>query len=127
MSSHNFKMISQSIISYIMSRSNYRNSIYYVITKSKINYLDRKLRIIVRIIYGFKRKDRKSIIKCFKCIRIYLYMSTNQDILPDFIFVYNSLFTMFTLFNTKIRICQCCQLYVNVVNSMDRWMDRLDG
>ena len=81
-------MISQSIRSYIMSRLNYRNSIYYVITKSKINYLDRKLRIIVRIIYGFKRKDNDNIIKCFKCIRIYLYMSTNQDILPDFIYSY---------------------------------------
>ena len=34
---------------------------------------------------------------------------------------------MFTLFNTQIRTCQCCQLYVNVINSMDRWMDRLDG
>ena len=31
------------------------------ITKSKINYLDRILRIIVRLIYGFKRKDYNSI------------------------------------------------------------------
>ena len=46
MSFHNFKMISQSHL-------NYCNSIYYGITKSKINYLDRILRIIVRMIHGF--------------------------------------------------------------------------
>ena len=34
---HNFKMISQS---YIISHLNYCSSIYYGITKSKINYLD---------------------------------------------------------------------------------------
>ena len=34
---HNFKMISQS---YIISHLNYCNSIYYGITKSKINYLE---------------------------------------------------------------------------------------
>ena len=54
MSFHNLKMISQS---YIISHLNYCNSIYYGITKSRINYLDRILRIIVRMIYGFKRKD----------------------------------------------------------------------
>ena len=61
MSFHNFKMISQS---YIISHLNYCNSIYYGITKSTINYLDRILRIILRMIYGFKRKDHNSISKC---------------------------------------------------------------
>ena len=61
MSFHNFKMISQS---YIILHLNYCNSIYYGITKSKINYFDRILRIIVRMIYGFKRKDHNSIIEC---------------------------------------------------------------
>ena len=58
---HNLKMISQS---YIISHLNYCNSINYGITKSKINYLDRiLLRIIVRMIYGFKRNDHNSIIE----------------------------------------------------------------
>ena len=48
-------MISQSYIIYTYI-INYLNSIYYGITKSKIKYLDRILRIIVRMIYGFKRK-----------------------------------------------------------------------
>ena len=61
MSFHNLKMISQS---YIISHLNYCNSIYYGITKSRINYLDRILRIIVRMIYGFKRKDHNSITEC---------------------------------------------------------------
>ena len=51
-------MISQS---YIILHLNYCNSIYYGITKSKINYF---LRIIVRMIYGFKRKDHNSITEC---------------------------------------------------------------
>ena len=46
-------MISQS---YIISHLNYCNSIYYCITKSKINYWYR----ILRMIYGFKRKDHNS-------------------------------------------------------------------
>ena len=54
-------MISQS---YILSYLNYYNSIYYGITKSKINDLDRILRIILRMIYGFKRKDHNSITEC---------------------------------------------------------------
>ena len=63
MSFHNFKMISQS---YIISHLNYCNSIYYGITKSKINYIDQlyRFRIIVRMIYGFKRKDHNSITEC---------------------------------------------------------------
>ena len=61
MSFYNLKMISQS---YIISDLNYCNSIYYGITKSKINYLDRILRIIVRMIYSFKRKDHNSITEC---------------------------------------------------------------
>ena len=61
MSFHNLKMISQS---YIISHLNYCNSIYYGITKSKINYLDRILRIIVRMIYIFKRKVHNSITEC---------------------------------------------------------------
>ena len=61
LSFHNLKMISQS---YIISHLNYCNSIYYGITKSRINYLDRILRIIVRMIYGFKRKDHNSITEC---------------------------------------------------------------
>ena len=40
----------------------------YDITKSKINYLDRILRIIVRMIYGFKRKDHNSITECLKSL-----------------------------------------------------------
>ena len=51
-------MISQS---YVISHLNYCNYIYYGITKSKINYLDHILRIIVRMIYGFKRKELNSI------------------------------------------------------------------
>ena len=58
---NNFKMNSQS---YIISHLNYCNYIYYGITKSKINYLDCILRIIVRMIYGFKRKDHNSITEC---------------------------------------------------------------
>ena len=61
LSFHNLKMISQF---YIISHLNYCNSIYYGITKSRINYLDRILRIIVRMIYGFKRKDHNSITEC---------------------------------------------------------------
>ena len=49
---------------YIISHLNYCNSIYYGITKSKINYLDRILRIIVIMIYVFKRKDHNSITEC---------------------------------------------------------------
>ena len=33
---------------------------YYGITKSKINYLDLILRIVIRMICSFKRKDHKS-------------------------------------------------------------------
>ena len=58
---HNLKMISQS---YIISHLNYCNYIYYGITKSKMNDLDRKLRIILRMIYGFTRKDHNSITEC---------------------------------------------------------------
>ena len=47
MSFHNLKIISQS---YIILHFNYCNPIYYDITKSKINDLDRILRIIVKII-----------------------------------------------------------------------------
>ena len=65
MSFHNFKMISQS---YIISHLNYCNYIYYGINKSKINYLDCILRIIVRMIYGFKRKDHNSITECLKSL-----------------------------------------------------------
>ena len=65
MSFHNFKMISQS---YIISHVNYCNSTYYGITKSKINYLDRILRIIVIMIYGFKRKDYNSITECLSSL-----------------------------------------------------------
>ena len=61
MSFHNFKMISQS---YFISHLNYCNFIYYGITKSNINDLDRILRIIVRMIYGFKRKDHNIITEC---------------------------------------------------------------
>ena len=56
-------MISQS---YIISHLNYCISIYYGITKSRINNLDRILRIIVRMKYGFKRKDHNSITECLK-------------------------------------------------------------
>ena len=35
-----------------------------MVSKSKINYLDRILRIIVRMIYGFKQKDHNSITEC---------------------------------------------------------------
>ena len=35
-----------------------------MVSKSKINYLDRILRIIVRMIYGFKQKDHHSITEC---------------------------------------------------------------
>ena len=65
MSFHNLKMIS---LYYIISHLNYCNSIYYGITKSKINYLDRILRMIVRMIYGFKRKDHNSISECLKSL-----------------------------------------------------------
>ena len=58
---HNSKMISQL---YIISHLNYCNTIYYGITKSKINDLDRILRIIVRMIYGFNRKYHNSITEC---------------------------------------------------------------
>ena len=50
--------------SYIVSHLNYCNSIYYGIPKSKIKYLNLILRIIVRMIYGFKRKDHNSITEC---------------------------------------------------------------
>ena len=50
--------------SYIISHLNYCNYIYYGITKSRINDLDRILRIIVRMIYVFKRKDHNSITEC---------------------------------------------------------------
>ena len=56
-------MISQS---YIISHLNYCNSIYYGITKSKINDLDRILRIIARMTYGFKRKDHNSVTEYLK-------------------------------------------------------------
>ena len=52
-------MISQS---YIISHLNYCNSLYYVITKFKIIFSDRILRNIVRMIYGFKRKDHKIVL-----------------------------------------------------------------
>ena len=65
MSFHNLKLISQS---YIISHSNYCNSIDYGIIKSKINYLDRILRIIVRMIYGFKRKEHNSITEYLKSL-----------------------------------------------------------
>ena len=54
--------------SYILSHLNYCNSIYYGITKSKINDLDRLLRIIVRMVYGFKRKDHNNITECLKSL-----------------------------------------------------------
>ena len=65
MSFHNFRMISQS---YIISHLNYCNYIYYGITKSKINDLDSILRIIVRVIYDFKRKYHNSITECLKSL-----------------------------------------------------------
>ena len=62
---HNLKMISQS---YIISHLNYCNLIYYGIIKSKINYIYRILRIIERMIYGFKRKDHNSITEYLKSL-----------------------------------------------------------
>ena len=60
MSFHNLIMISQS---YSISHLNYCNSIYYGITKSKIHYLDRLLRIIVRIIASFMEQTSSKFAK----------------------------------------------------------------
>ena len=97
--------------SYIISHLNYCNSIYYGITKSKINYLDRILRIIERMIYGFKWKDHNSITECLTSLG---WLEMRNYLAFRILCLTYTMFNFFTLYRVNTKLCTklCTRYYM---------------